>query len=55
MDYFGLLDASNYSDAKILPQGPGGIAGWVWGCTFFLRGDCQGAASRKNSAGEVKP
>jgi hypothetical protein len=58
MDYFGLPDASNVSDALVGPKGvkgPGESAIWVSSFTFLLRGDCQGAARRKNSAGEVKP
>lgn len=55
MDYFGLSDASNVSDAQVESRGPGGSASWVSSVTFLMRGDCQGAARRKNSAGEVKP
>jgi len=55
MDYFGLSDASNLLDAQVKPKGPGEGASWFSSFTFLLRGDCQGAARRKNSAGEVKP
>jgi hypothetical protein len=55
MDYFGLSDASNLSDAQVKSRGSGESASWFSSFTFWLRGDRQGAARRKNSAGEVKP
>jgi hypothetical protein len=55
MEYFGLSDASNLSDAQVEIKGPGESASWFSSFTFLMRGDCQGAARRKNSAGEVKP